>query len=318
MPISDTALVLGSLGSSLLSNVGNLITGKNQREYDRRMWFEQAEYNSPNNQKQRLIDAGINPALALVNGSLDSGVMSNSSGGQSAPQMDFSPIAHSVRDSVDLYQQRRLQDAQIGKLNEESTNQSIRNRYENQRQIIELDKMLADKRLSDSQREYYLTERNRLVEENKWIDKRNSSQIHKTMMDAFAAQQEGRYKRVMTAYQSIVNQFAPDQQKQVLSNLQAKYNEIMSAALNNNRSAAEHAASTALKNVEKDTAEKLQKHVVDKAFEEASMIRDNNERSWLRELHESTGKAGSYLPHAGRAYHTQQGYVNFYKKRRLR
>lgn len=309
---------IGSLASSLIGANTNVGLQREQREFDYRMWKENNEYNTPANQVSRLRAAGINPALALTNGSLESGISSGSSGGQSAPSVDFSPVAHGVRDSVDLYQQRRLQDAQIGKLNEESTNQSIRNRYENQRQIIELDKMLSDKRLSDSQREYYSTERDRLIEENKWIDKRNSSQIHKTMMDAFAAQQEGRYKRVMTSYQSIVNQFAPKQQQQILSNLQAQYHEIMSAALNNNRSAAEHAASAALKNVEKDTAQKLQKHVVDKAFEEASMIRDDNERSWLRELHESTGKAGSYLPHAGRAYHTQQGYVNFYKKRRLR
>lgn len=309
---------LGSVASSLIGATSNVGLQREQREFDYRMWKENNEYNTPANQVSRLRAAGINPALALTNGSLESGLSSGSPGGQSAPSVDFSPVAHGIRDSVDLYQQRRLQDAQIGKLNEESTNQSIRNRYENQRQIIELDKMLSDKRLSDSQRDYYMTERNRLIEENKWIDKRNSSQIHKTMMDAFAAQQEGRYKRVMTSYQSIVNQFAPKQQQQILSNLQAQYHEIMSAALNNNRSAAEHAAAAALKSVEKDTAEKLQKHVVDKAFEEASMIRDDNERSWLRELHESTGKAGSYLPHAGRAYHTQQGYVNFYKKRRLR
>ena len=181
--------LVGSVASSLMGNSSNLKLAREQREWDYKMWKENNEYNTPQNQVKRLRDAGINPALALTNGSLQSGISQSTAGGQQAPQMDFSPIAQGVRNSVDLYQQKRFQDAQIENLNEQTVNQSIKNRYENQRQIIELDKLLADKNLSDSQREYYLQERDRLVQENKWIDRRNSTNIHKTMMEAFQAQE---------------------------------------------------------------------------------------------------------------------------------
>lgn len=318
MPLIDSLPVVGGVVSSLINSSSNVKLSREQREFDYRMWKLNNEYNTPTKQVQRLRDAGVNPALALTNGVMDSGVSSSSAGGQSAPTVDFSPIANGVRSSVELYNQRRLNEAQIQNLNEQSTNQAIKNRYENQRQIIELDKMLSEQKLSDSQREYYTTERDRLIEENKWIDKRNSSQIHKTMMDAFQAQESGRYQRTMNQYQQIVNQYAHGQQKQILSNLQAQYSEIMSAALNNNKSAAEHAVSAALKGVEKDTAMKIQKHVVNKAFEESSMIRDSNERAWLEEIHKSTGRAGEYLPSAGRSYFSEKGYNRFVKQHRLR
>lgn len=251
MPISDTGVILGSVGSSFLSAVGNVFGAKSQREYDRRMWLEQAEYNSPKNQVQRLRDAGVNPALALTNGSLDSGVMSGSAGGQSAPQFDFSPIAQGVRDSVDLYQQRRLNDAQIDKLNEESTNQSIRNRFENNRQIIELTKLLNDSRLSDSMRDYYHQEIDRLQKENFWIDKRNSSNIAKTDADAAKAKAETAYTNLMSSYQQIVNQYAPDQQRQLLSNLFYEGRNILAQAAEHGAGAALNAAERALTDAQK-------------------------------------------------------------------
>lgn len=317
--------VIGSVASTLLQNSNNIKLAREQREWDYRMWKENNAYNSPQAQKQRLQDAGFNPALALTNGAMSSGVSNSPSGGQTAPVTDFSPIAHGVRDSVELYQQRRMQDAQIENLQEQTFNQSIKNRFENQRQIIELDKLLSEKNLSDAQREYYTVERNRLVEENKWIDKRNSSNIHKTMMEAYQAQESGRYQRLMSTYQSMVNDFTPKQQEKILKNLDAEYEQIMSAALANDASAAASYASAALSNAQKngveidnDTKDRMKDSIVKKAFEEANMIEDDNERKWLQEMHASTGKAGEYLPHAGRAYYSQQGYVKFMNKRKFR
>ena len=196
---------IGSVASSLIGNSTNVQLAREQREWDYKMWKENNEYNTPQNQMKRLRDAGLNPGLAMSNGLIGNGLSSQTAGGQTAPTVDYSPIAQGLRNSVDLYQQKRMQDAQISNLNEQTVNQSIKNRYENQRQIIEIDKLLSEKGLSDSQREYYTQERDRLVEENKWIDKRNSSNIHKTMMEAFQAQESGRYHRVMTEYQHLVN-----------------------------------------------------------------------------------------------------------------
>lgn len=316
---------IGSVATSLLGNSANIQLAREQREWDYKMWKENNEYNTPQNQMKRLRDAGINPGLAMSNGLLGQGLSSQTAGGQTAPMVDFSPIAQGIHQSVDLYQQKRMQDAQISKLNEETVNQSIKNRYENQRQIIEIDKLLSEKGLSDATREYYQTERDRLIEENKWIDKRNSSNIHKTMMEAFQAQENGRYTRTLNVYQKIVNEYAHKHQQKILRNLDAEYSNIMSAALANDASAAASYAAAALSNASKqgveidvETKKRIQDKVVKKAFEEAEMIHDDNERKWLEEIHKSTGKAGEYLPSAGRSYYTQKGYQEFLNKRKFR
>ena len=206
---------IGSVASTLLGNSANIQLAREQREWDYKMWKENNEYNTPLNQMKRLRSAGINPGLAMSNGLLGNGLSSQSAGGQTAPMVDFSPIAQGIQQSVDLYQQKRMQDAQISKLNEETVNQSIKNRFENQRQIIEIDKLLSEKGLSDATREYYQQERNRLVEENKWIDKRNSSNIHKTMMEAFQAQENGRYTRTLNTYQKIVNEYSASRLRRI-------------------------------------------------------------------------------------------------------
>ena len=118
---------IGSVASTLLGNSQNVKLAREQREWDYKMWKENNSYNTPQNQVQRLRDAGLNPALAMQNGLLGSGMSNQSAGGQQAPVTDFSPIAQGIQNSVDLYQQKRLQDAQIEKLESESQNQSIKN-----------------------------------------------------------------------------------------------------------------------------------------------------------------------------------------------
>ena len=54
-----------------------------QKEYDYQKWKETNEYNTPAAQKQRYLDAGINPTLALSN--LSSGSAASTAGGQSTP-----------------------------------------------------------------------------------------------------------------------------------------------------------------------------------------------------------------------------------------
>lgn len=237
------APILGSVGSSLLSGVANYALAQGQRSHDVRMWQMQNEYNSPRNQVARLRAAGLNPGL---NESVGTGQNANSAGGQTAPVADFSPIAQGIRDSVDLYQQKRMQDAQIAYQNQNTYNLAIRNRYENTRQILELDKLISDRNTSDSQRRFYEQERERLIKENSWIDQRNSSQI--ALNDAQAGQARAAEVESQTRadYQRIVNLYAPKNQQLVLNNLMAQYSEIMSAAANNNAAAANQKAMEAL------------------------------------------------------------------------
>lgn len=237
------APILGSLGSTLLQNAANYALAQGQRSHDLRMWQMQNEYNSPKNQVARLRQAGLNPGL---NQSVGTGENASNAGGQTAPVTDFSPIAQGMRDSVDLYQQKRMQDAQIAYQNQNTYNLAIRNRYENTRQILELDKLISDKNTSDSQRRFYEQERERLIKENSWIDKRNSSQI--ALNDAQAGQARAAEVESQTRadYQKIVNLYAPKNQQLVLNNLMAQYSEIMSAAASNDAAAANSRAMEAL------------------------------------------------------------------------
>lgn len=237
------APVLGSVASSLLSSVANYALAQGQRSHDVRMWQMQNEYNSPRSQVIRLRAAGLNPGL---NQSVGTGENSQHAGGQTAPTVDFSPIAQGMRDSVDLYQQRRMQDAQIAYQNQNTYNLAIRNRYENTRQILELDKLISDKNTSDSQRRFYEQERERLIKENSWIDKRNSSQIALNDAQAGQARAAEVESQVRSDYQKIVNLYAPRNQQLVLNNLMAQYSQIMSAAASNNAAAVSSLAQAAL------------------------------------------------------------------------
>ena len=96
---------LGSVASGLIQNQKNIDLARQQREWDLKMWKENNSYNTPSAQVQRLRDAGLNPALAMQNGLLGSGMSSQTAGGQTAPVTDFSPIAQGLRDSVDTNQQ---------------------------------------------------------------------------------------------------------------------------------------------------------------------------------------------------------------------
>ena len=240
---AETLPIIGSVASSFLNGVSSFLGSRSQREWDAHQLQLEREYNSPINQKNRLRQAGFNPALAMSNGMITSGNAGNA-GGQTAPSYDFSPISHGMRDSVELSLQRRMNEAEISNQEEQTLNLAIRNRYENSRQIVELDKMIADKNLSDSQREYYIQERDRLKEDNKWIDKRNASQIAVNNASYEKLKAETAYQNLMNSYQSIVNEFAPKVQKQLLDNLRATGVEILA-------SAAEHGAAAALKTAER-------------------------------------------------------------------
>lgn len=275
------APVLGSLGASLLQNAANYALAQGQRSHDVRMWNMQNEYNSPKNQVTRLRAAGLNPGL---NSSVGTGENTNSSGGQMAPVTDFSPIAQGMRDSVDLYQQKRMQDAQIAYQNQNTYNLAIRNRYENTRQILELDKLISDKNTSDSQRRFYEQERERLIKENSWIDQRNSSQIALNDAQAGQARAAEVESQTRSAYQQIVNLYAPKNQQLLLNNLMAQYSEIMSAAASNNAAAANSMAMAALNRANEqiakihgdsakldyETQKRIQQAVVREAFSKAS------------------------------------------------
>lgn len=244
MALLDFVPGIGSTAASLVSGVTNLIQAGKQREYDRRMIAEQNKYNSPVEQVKRLRAAGINPALALTNGSLSSGDQSQSAGGQTAPTVDFSPIGQGIRNSVELYQQRRLNDANIDKLKEETYNQTIKNRYEARRQYVEINKEISEAEKNHADTGYLQIQKKAIEEDLKWLDKRNSSMIAKNQAETDQAVANAAYTRALTSAQNIMNKYLPQMQKSQLANLRASTKQMLAAA-------AEHGAGAALKYAEK-------------------------------------------------------------------
>lgn len=189
--------VVAGAVTSAVSSAFNKVSQHEQREYDYRRLVEERAYNSPAQQSKRLRQAGINPALALTNGVMSSGNVDQSGGGQQPVQYDFSPIAQGVNTSVDLAQQRRLQDSQIYKTNMEANNQAIRNRYENTRQIVELSKLLSEKGLTDETKKRISEEIKSLQLSNKWIDENNASNLRYQDAMTQKAHEEAETERVM-------------------------------------------------------------------------------------------------------------------------
>lgn len=75
--------VLG-MGQSFINAEKNRSSANAQRDWEKYMWELQNEYNTPKNQKQRLIDAGLNPALMYQ--TMPQNVSQSAGGGvQSAP-----------------------------------------------------------------------------------------------------------------------------------------------------------------------------------------------------------------------------------------
>lgn len=59
---------IGNIAGSLIGASSAKKIAREQNEYNQEMWRMQNEYNTPRAQKQRLIDAGLNPALMYQNG----------------------------------------------------------------------------------------------------------------------------------------------------------------------------------------------------------------------------------------------------------
>lgn len=110
------------------NNLANQQLQKNQNEWNLQQWERENKYNSASSQKQRLLDAGYNPALAVgqvATGSATSNQL------QSAPytpnqQVEVQPvnymqgIGNAANDFVNTYLNMSMNKAQIDKVNAEA------------------------------------------------------------------------------------------------------------------------------------------------------------------------------------------------------
>lgn len=116
-----------------------------QMEYNTDMWNKQNAYNSPAEQVKRLKEAGMNPVLAMQGqggGTAQSALGVNPASASSAsPQQAFTPDMSGFNSAAQMLFQKRLQDAQINNINQDTTTKQIENETLMDRRIAELEEM---------------------------------------------------------------------------------------------------------------------------------------------------------------------------------
>ena len=82
------------------TNATNMAIAQSNNEAARALWREQSEYNSPYNQMQRYLEAGLNPNLMASSGQVNSG---NAATPPTLQQAHVAPYTGYVRDSIAKY-----------------------------------------------------------------------------------------------------------------------------------------------------------------------------------------------------------------------
>ena len=303
------SLIAGALGigSGIVSNFLNQEQNQSQRDWAEYMWNKNNEYNTPANQMKRLRDAGINPHFAISGGSLGTGTSSSPASMTQPHAYDFSPVGDAVARSVELFQQKRVQNADISLKNAQAENWRAKNVTQFYRDLSEIRSILKSADLTDQQRKNLRAQEQEIWTNIQSLAERNEVEIDKARSETYLNNALEREARLKGDFQNIVNQFEIPNRQKVLRNLDASYQEILAAVASHNASAANAIADAALKGVQKDTAEKIKSHVVNKAFQEVEAIKDERELKWIRENREERGE-GKRFPSAVGTYETSKRY----------
>lgn len=289
---SPVNALVGAVGS-VASGFMNAMRQDSQNAWNYKMWKEQMAYNTPANQVARLRAAGLNPALAMQNGSIDSGSMSSLPEGTAPSTYDFSPVSQGMQNDMALSLQKRMNDAEIDNKHALTENQRIKNMYENQRQLSELFKLLTEGNLNQENQHLVQKQINRLDKELEWYDRDMESQISLRNSQSVVADAQ-------KDYQTIINGFAPQIQAQTLKNLQKQGAAIDAAARKDDAEAVLAAANKFLTDlrakgvqIDNDIAESIIDARIDEAYAKA------DEQYWRSQREGKSftlGRVGDYLP----------------------
>lgn len=287
--------VLGSIASGFMTNAANAQMNANQIALTRELWEKEKKWNSPEEQVKRLRKAGANPAIAMNNGMLGSGETK----APTLPSMqpyDFSPIGQGIRDSIELYQQKRLQDSQIDNTNADTLTKNIRNKWEDMKIALEMLDLARQPGKTEAESEFLRAQASSILKELDWIDEKNSSMVALNRAEESAKLAEASYNNLRVEWQTIINQYAGQIE-------QAKLNELLGLASQAYAAARSSDADAELKKIEKkirdvdhrvssETAQAL----IDKARSEAKEAEANSISA--RKMAYG-GRAGHELPLEG-------------------
>lgn len=158
---------LGGLLSSSAQNSANASMDRETRAWQENMWYKNNEYNTPVNQRKRLEEAGINPALAFQNG--NTGVASSAPSAVNHTPADYSALGAGFSQAAMQLMQGQQVAAQTDLLKSQAEAQKIDNQTLHVRRLAEWQKLKEDARKTGS--------------DTKWIDWQIDKDM--AMYDAF-------------------------------------------------------------------------------------------------------------------------------------
>lgn len=188
---------IGSVAASLITNSKNVQLAREQREWDYKMWKENNEYNTPANQVKRLRDAGLNPGISMMNGVMDSGLSSQSPGGQSPAQVDYNPLAEGLRQSTDLFQNNQVRKAEVRSLDANTQATNIRNKTQLLRDLADLNKTISETSSNNAYKEYLIKQRDYLAKQIDAFDGRNEAEVQRIEQERRLLYEQEQTERVM-------------------------------------------------------------------------------------------------------------------------
>ena len=273
--------VLGSLASTYLSNKANAEATKYASDLDYQKWREYLDYSDPKDQVRRMRNAGMNPALAMANGAIDSGNPSSPAAETKYPTYDFSPIAQGMRDSVELYNTQRLQGSQARNLESQTRTNEIRNQTQLQRDLMEMLKMYSEVDKNSKEGELLWNQIQFTQKQVAAFDKKNAAEVHFLESQANEHDAHAKLLQAQERQQSIINQFTKKQQEIITDNLAKQGRAIEAAIARDNEQAALNIAMKALTEARKegvDISNDVAEEIADLQVEQE--INKTNESYW--------------------------------------
>ena len=209
---------------------------RSQKEYDNvlskdLMQYQFQNFMSPQAQAASYARAGFNPALAMGPGG---------SGAFATPQPSFAPGVPQQIQGIDFNQAplndalREKTNSEKGKLDQEKEGQMLDNMTKLQESLARIEEALSKAGLNVKQKDVLEAQKNEILVNLKTLDARNNAELNKTTSEAALNEARERYTIAQYDYQQVLNQFAPEQQRAIISEVYAHSGELRAAAADHN------------------------------------------------------------------------------------
>ena len=229
-------------------------------------------YNLPSNVRDRYLRAGINPVLAMQGSGSGLGASSASTKQAPSPQFGSPPnsipmqaahfeptynggIGLGIQKAIDTYMMAQRNETDIAAIRQRLDNETAETK-------AKIDSMVEDQNYKRSL--IKSLDQDTLFNHDSYNERMRSIALGNARAEA-----DIEYSRALTYYQDLINKFTPEQQKVILREYDARYNEIMSAVRKNDSESALNSARKAV--------EEANKKGVDISNENLEKMSDSNQ-----------------------------------------